>query len=408
MPDRIQELLAVRVPAQPRPVHDSAPSVAASFPSEDLVIGCGVAIFHVASARVVLCYHTRKHYWFLPKGRREAGEGCTHAAEREGFEESGYRNRLLPVPILRDQIPRAGAGAGAAAPHRHRPAPRRPSALPRRRRHTATRPTHPRSTPTHSSYNYSSPSNRSSPPHHHPFSPFATHPIYTVSEPAGTPNHILLFYVAETLPPALDTTNPDPPTRTPFTPAPRAPPPPPPPRSQSNHNPATANHADAATATATATATANDHPRLTHRVRHEPAGYQPPRWPGTAASAEERLYESRLVRVEEAVGLLVAGSAAGSAEGEGGKEEGSAGVVLAEVVRRGWGAVRGRLGWELAEELAGEGEDGEREGWEDDEEWEGEGEGREDEEGSEDEEPEEEVEKLEEEEEEPKEKRLNT
>lgn len=71
----------------------------ASFPSDKLTIGAGVAIFHLATARVVLCYHSRDHYWFLPKGRKNANEDVRHAAEREGFEESGYRNRLLPLPL---------------------------------------------------------------------------------------------------------------------------------------------------------------------------------------------------------------------------------------------------------------------------------------------------------------------
>lgn len=85
MPETIDDLSAVQIPATRRPAR--SPAVVAQFPCEHLVIGCGVAIFHVASARVVLCYHSRDHYWFLPKGRRDAGEETTRAAEREGFEE---------------------------------------------------------------------------------------------------------------------------------------------------------------------------------------------------------------------------------------------------------------------------------------------------------------------------------
>lgn len=61
--------------------------VYAQFSAHHLVIGTGVAIFHVASSRVVLCYHSRDRYWFLPKGRRDAGESTERAAQREGFEE---------------------------------------------------------------------------------------------------------------------------------------------------------------------------------------------------------------------------------------------------------------------------------------------------------------------------------
>ena len=85
------------MPAQP------SPPVYANFPSEKLTIGAGVAIFHLATKRVVVCYHSRDKYWFLPKGRRNANEETTRAAEREGFEESGYRNRVLPLPMKHRQ-----------------------------------------------------------------------------------------------------------------------------------------------------------------------------------------------------------------------------------------------------------------------------------------------------------------
>ena len=62
----------------------------AQFPSTHFVIGGGVAIFHVASARVVVCRAADKRhgeYFFLPKGRRDAGEESGPGAEREGYEE---------------------------------------------------------------------------------------------------------------------------------------------------------------------------------------------------------------------------------------------------------------------------------------------------------------------------------
>lgn len=80
----------------------SAP-ICANYPSEKLTIGCGVAIFHLATSRVVLCYHSRDRYYFLPKGRKNTNEPHTRAAEREGFEETGYRNRLLPLPFKHRQ-----------------------------------------------------------------------------------------------------------------------------------------------------------------------------------------------------------------------------------------------------------------------------------------------------------------
>ena len=72
---------------------EEVPSVSASFPlyarfdSSHLTIGAGVAIFHLATSRVVLCWHTRERYWFLPKGRRDVHEETGCGAEREGYEE---------------------------------------------------------------------------------------------------------------------------------------------------------------------------------------------------------------------------------------------------------------------------------------------------------------------------------
>ncbi|ORY06142.1 hypothetical protein BCR34DRAFT_36637 [Clohesyomyces aquaticus] len=77
------------------------PTIFAQFSSQDFVIGGGVAIFHIASQRVVICSAVDRRgrkYYFLPKGRRDAGEESGRGAEREGYEESGYRNRLLPLP----------------------------------------------------------------------------------------------------------------------------------------------------------------------------------------------------------------------------------------------------------------------------------------------------------------------
>lgn len=72
---------------------EDAPTVSASLPlyarfdSSHLTIGAGVAIFRLATSRVVLCWHTREKYWFLPKGRRDAHEETGRGAEREGYEE---------------------------------------------------------------------------------------------------------------------------------------------------------------------------------------------------------------------------------------------------------------------------------------------------------------------------------
>ena len=69
----------------PKPASD--PPVFANFDCSHLTIGSGVAIFHLATSRVVLCWHSTDNYWFLPKGRRDADEVTGCGAEREGFEE---------------------------------------------------------------------------------------------------------------------------------------------------------------------------------------------------------------------------------------------------------------------------------------------------------------------------------
>lgn len=62
-------------------------SVSANFDSHHLTIGAGVAIFHLATSRVVVCWHSVDEYWFLPKGRRDVNEDTSRGAEREGYEE---------------------------------------------------------------------------------------------------------------------------------------------------------------------------------------------------------------------------------------------------------------------------------------------------------------------------------
>lgn len=61
--------------------------VVANFDSSHLTIGAGVATFHLATSRVILCHHSVEKFWFLPKGRRDVGEDTARGAEREGFEE---------------------------------------------------------------------------------------------------------------------------------------------------------------------------------------------------------------------------------------------------------------------------------------------------------------------------------
>ena len=86
---------AKRVPHDHATPPSSLPIVA-NFDSSHLLLGAGVAIFHLATARVVLCYHSVDQYWFLPKGRRDASEDSGSGAEREGFEEVS----TMPSPTV--------------------------------------------------------------------------------------------------------------------------------------------------------------------------------------------------------------------------------------------------------------------------------------------------------------------
>ncbi|KAF9741814.1 hypothetical protein PMIN01_01353 [Paraphaeosphaeria minitans] len=250
----------------------------ARYATEDFVQGAGVAIFHIASARVVVCSAVDRRvgkYYFLPKGRRDAGEDTRAGAEREGYEEV-RREQACPQPN----------------PHPH-PYP----AITTQRKLANKRP------PAQSGYR-----NRVLPlpsPHHQPQAhprltapPTTAEPIWIQLMPLArnTKQYLLFWYIAETLPPSAEgalETGPDEPYKTP----------------------------PAYPAGLT----------LAERVVQEPAGYEPRHHEGTGVDAEEAAYESRLVGVEEAVGLL------GGTDG-----------VMADVVRRGWEGIR--LRWRMEEE----------------------------------------------------------
>ncbi|KAH7382304.1 hypothetical protein BKA66DRAFT_441879 [Pyrenochaeta sp. MPI-SDFR-AT-0127] len=126
------------------------PPTVAQYAGNNFVVGGGVAIFHIATGRVVICSaHDRRgtKYYFLPKGRRDAGEESGRGAEREGFEESGYRNRLLPLPTKHCQP--------QAHPRVHAP-------------------------------------------------PLTAEPVWMQLMPIGSRQYILYWYIAETLPPDVE------------------------------------------------------------------------------------------------------------------------------------------------------------------------------------------------------------
>ena len=75
--------------ASPRALPTSDMPVCGNFSSENVTLGGGVAIFHLASSRVVLCYHNRDRYHFLPKGRKDMNEAPLRGAERVSWAKYG-------------------------------------------------------------------------------------------------------------------------------------------------------------------------------------------------------------------------------------------------------------------------------------------------------------------------------
>ena len=145
-----------------------------------------------------------------------------------------------------------------------------------------------------------------------------TEPVWTQLVPQTRSTQYLLFwYIAETLPPSLDFSLPPPSSfalsSSEKTPAPTA-------ISSSDPNP---NRGHVDPPPYTRPAPFPKHLTIAERIAQEPEGYEPVRHENTGVNAEERLYESVLVPVEEAIRRLD-------------------GTVMADVVRRGWRGVRNR------------------------------------------------------------------
>ncbi|KAH8080713.1 hypothetical protein BXZ70DRAFT_960089 [Cristinia sonorae] len=79
----------------------SSPAIPDSmFFAANFLIGAGILIIQRETGKVVVIHGSRRpEYCFLPRGRKDVGEDIQAAALREGYEESGYRPTLLPLPI---------------------------------------------------------------------------------------------------------------------------------------------------------------------------------------------------------------------------------------------------------------------------------------------------------------------
>jgi 8-oxo-dGTP pyrophosphatase MutT (NUDIX family) len=237
------------------------PPVISQYSGDKLVVGGGVAIFHIATSRVVICsdVHRGKKYYFLPKGRRDAGEESGTGAEREGYEEVGVHRNYSSVGCQLTHISQSG--------YRNRRLP-----LPTQHRQPEA---HPR---------VDSP-------------PLTAEPVWMQLMPIGTrgSQYVLYWYIAETLPPDLETEL--------MTEAGATYKPPPPfPKDLT----------------------------ILDRINLEPEGYEPLHHENTGVDEDEKRYESYLVSAEEAITKLGRNS------------------VMADVVRQGWDGIQNRIAIENA------------------------------------------------------------
>lgn len=67
--------------------------------SDQFVISCGTATIDPQRSKVLLIRLRTTNEYFLPKGRKDVGEGLEETAIRETFEETGIRVELLPLKI---------------------------------------------------------------------------------------------------------------------------------------------------------------------------------------------------------------------------------------------------------------------------------------------------------------------
>ncbi|KFZ16187.1 hypothetical protein V502_05209 [Pseudogymnoascus sp. VKM F-4520 (FW-2644)] len=67
--------------------------------SEAFVISCGTITLDPVERKVLLIRWNKNGEIFLPKGRKNIGEGLEDATVRETYEETGFRVTILPLPI---------------------------------------------------------------------------------------------------------------------------------------------------------------------------------------------------------------------------------------------------------------------------------------------------------------------
>lgn len=75
----------------------------------ETIYSAGGVLINALEKKVLLIYKTLSKEWLLPKGHLEENESIENTAEREIFEETGYKNRvkyLLSVQTRPDLVDR--------------------------------------------------------------------------------------------------------------------------------------------------------------------------------------------------------------------------------------------------------------------------------------------------------------
>lgn len=80
--------------------------------SSTFVISCGTITLDPAHAKLLLIRHQKNGAVFFPKGRKNIGETLEQAAERETYEETGFRVTLLPLQVPTLATPATGGELG--------------------------------------------------------------------------------------------------------------------------------------------------------------------------------------------------------------------------------------------------------------------------------------------------------
>lgn len=85
--------------------------------SSQFYIGCGTLTVDPAARKYLAIHDAAEGDLHLPRGRKDWGERMEATAERETFEESGFRTRLLPSHMTTRATAPRHAGADPSHPH---------------------------------------------------------------------------------------------------------------------------------------------------------------------------------------------------------------------------------------------------------------------------------------------------